>query len=88
MQRSGKSAIRETWYLPAANKFSDGLAWVMIGSKIGYIDKTGKYVINPQFECEGAGDFVEGVSVLSSQAIDKNGKSIWKAAKPAVCETE
>ena len=60
----------------------------MIGGKIGFVDKSGKYIINPQFECEGANDFIEGVDVLSSQAIDKQGKVIWKAVKPASCETE
>ena len=33
-----------------ASPFSEGLAVVEIGGRAGYIDKNGKYVINPQFE--------------------------------------
>ena len=86
MDKNGKIIINPQF--DSASKFSDGLTWVMIGNKIGYIDKTGKYVINPQFECEGSADFDEGIAVMSSQAIDRQGKSIWKAAKPATCDEE
>lgn len=47
--------------------FSDGLAAVMINNKWGYIDKTGKWVIKPQYggyedsDCRPfAGDFYKG----------------------------
>ena len=36
---------------------SDNLAVVMIGKKWGFINKEGKYVINPRFDL--AGDFQE-----------------------------
>ncbi len=51
--------------------FSEGLAWVWVkvGSKqvyqCGYIDKTGKYVVKPQFE--GAWDFREGLAPVKDQ---------------------
>jgi hypothetical protein len=44
--------------------FSDGLAAVRVESKWGYIDKTGKFVIEPQFV--GAGPFSEGLAAVSS----------------------
>jgi hypothetical protein len=75
--------VRNSW---RPREFSDGLAWVSVGGKIGFIDKLGKFVINPQFEWEGASDFIGGVSVLSARAINKEGKAIWKASKPASCE--
>lgn len=44
--------------------FSEGLAAACIEfNKCGYIDETGKYVINPQSESDGTGDFTEGISV-------------------------
>jgi hypothetical protein len=33
-----------------ASRFSDGLATVSVGKKLGYIDKTGKIVLEPQFD--------------------------------------
>ncbi len=44
--------------------FSEGLAAVRVGNERGYIDKTGKLVINPQFDV--AGDFHNGRAVVSS----------------------
>jgi hypothetical protein len=48
-----------------ANQFSDGLAVASRGSDslLGYIDKTGEFVIPPQFEI--AGDFSEGLAWAS-----------------------
>lgn len=42
--------------------FSEGLAGVRVGNKYGYIDKTGKYVINPQFD--QAFPFNEGLAMV------------------------
>jgi hypothetical protein len=41
-----------------SSTFYEGLAVVRIGGKWGYIDRTGKYVINPQFD--SAFPFFEG----------------------------
>ncbi|MCG2727021.1 MAG: WG repeat-containing protein [Elusimicrobia bacterium] len=58
--------------------FKEGLARVNIGNHFGYIDKTGKYVINPQFDF--AGQFSEGLAnvVFGGKAgyIDKKGKYV------------
>lgn len=78
--------------------FSDGLTAVSIGDKAGFIDNTGKIVINPQFEF--ASPFFNGLAlVINSRGpggndmgwIDKEGKFVWRstsdsstAAKPAV----
>ena len=43
----------------AVGPFIEGLARVHLGNQIGYIDKTGQYVINPQFS--GGGDFHGGL---------------------------
>lgn len=48
----------------------------MIGRRLGYIDKTGKIIINPQFDTAGA--FNEGIAIVSTGGkfgyIDKTGK--------------
>ncbi len=57
-----------------------GLFCVNVNGKYGYIDKTGKYVINPQFDY--AGSFSEGLAVVEIGGkwgyIDKTGKFIWE----------
>lgn len=59
-------------------KFEEGLARVEKGKKIGFVDKTGKYVISPQFD--GAYYFCEGLaSVLINNKwgfINKEGKIV------------
>ena len=51
---------------------------ISIGGKIGYIDKTGKIVINPQFD--GVGIFAEGLAKVrigdKYGYIDKTGKIV------------
>ena len=42
--------------------FSDGLACVLVGEKIGYIDRAGNMAIPPRFE--RAGDFSNGVALV------------------------
>jgi hypothetical protein len=62
---------------------SDGLAAVRVGNKFGYIDMTGKYVIDPQFD--EADPFVDGLAMIvighGSEAklgwIDKTVKYVW-----------
>lgn len=52
---------------------------ILQNGKHGYIDKTGKYVINPQFDL--AGEFSEGLSGVKIGDkwgfIDKIGKYVW-----------
>ena len=64
-----------------------GLAKVKIGGKWGYIDKTGKYVVNPQFDevwsfSEGLAGVIIGDWKTSKWGyIDKTGKYIWEPTK-------
>lgn len=61
-------------------KFSEGLKLVKIDGKYGFIDKTGKIIIKPQFEY--AYDFSEGFGRIVAKGkygfIDKTGKIIIK----------
>ncbi len=43
-----------------AYDFSEGLAYVKIGDRYGFINKEGRYVANPQFD--SAGTFSEGLA--------------------------
>jgi hypothetical protein len=49
------------------------------GGKWGYIDKTGKYIINPQFdEAMGFNEGLASVRIGDKWGyIDKNGKFVW-----------
>lgn len=66
------------------NAFSDGLAVVKNDDGIwGYIDKTGKYVIEPMFTYEPGG-FHSGLARVRDKSgkdhyIDKTGKVVWTA---------
>jgi hypothetical protein len=59
--------------------FSEGFAAALVGKKWGYIDKTGKMVINPQFD--EAGQFTEGLALVTVGGrigyIDNTGRYIW-----------
>lgn len=67
--------------------FSEGLAPVKIGNSAGYIDKTGRIVINPQFN--EAFPFYGGLawvwfgsdSDIEYAWIDKTGKTVWRETK-------
>ncbi len=48
IDRAGKIVI-PLKFDDVASKFSNGLAWVEINNRLGYIDKTGKVKISPQF---------------------------------------
>ncbi|MEH1790956.1 MAG: WG repeat-containing protein [Nostoc sp.] len=58
--------------------FSEGLAMVEIGGKIGYIDRTAKIIINPQFE--NGRQFIDGLAPVKIGKkwgyIQKDGKFI------------
>jgi hypothetical protein len=43
--RQGKMVVPLQYFTDAAPTFSNGLAWVTIGNRLGYIDKTGKVAI-------------------------------------------
>jgi hypothetical protein len=76
--------LSDRTYLFRAKGFHEGLAAVLIGSpstgRYGYIDTTGKMVINPQFNY--AVDFSEGLAFIRDEAtgrygyIDKTGKVV------------
>jgi hypothetical protein len=59
--------------------FSGGHAIVSTAGKMGYIDKEGKYFINPQFD--NLEVFFDGLARITvdgkSGYIDKEGKYIW-----------
>ena len=72
--------------------FSEGLAPVKIGNNSGYIDKTGKIVINPQFRM--ALPFYGGLALVDFDSspgemawIDKEGKIVWRETKEASKKT-
>lgn len=70
--------------------FHEGLAAVSVGGKWGYIDKTGKFAVNPQYD--SASEFDKGVAQVGLKVartdslidkyqygyIDRNGKYIWQ----------
>lgn len=58
----------------------DGLALVELNGKYGFIDKTGKFVIEPQFR--DASQFFEGLAIIETidfkqGVIDKSGKIVF-----------
>lgn len=64
--------------------FSDGLAPISVSEgKAGYIDKTGKFVMNPQFNL--ACPFYGGLALVFTDSgrayIDKEGKYVWREVK-------
>ena len=74
-----------------AHNFSDGLAAVAVRDgndyKWGYIDRSGKYVIEPMFSKE-PGDFSEGYALVTKKDgslcyIDKSGKICCEGLKRA-----
>ena len=48
MATSIKKVKLSTPQFDSADHFNEGLAEVRIGGKVGFIDKTGKYIWNPQ----------------------------------------
>ena len=60
-------------------------AFVRIGNKIGYIDKTGQIVVQAQFET--AEDFSHGLAFVGVGDkfgyIDKTGRYVWNPTKTA-----
>jgi hypothetical protein len=64
--------------------FCDGLAGIFNGNKKGFIDKSGVFVIAPQFDYQN--DFSEGLASVGIKNkyffIDKDGKIITEVPSP------
>jgi hypothetical protein len=62
--------------------FSEGLAAARVKEQVGYIDKTGKTVIAPQFDDAWA--FEDGLALIrvgdKFGYIDKRGQLVWGPA--------
>ena len=60
-----------------AGNFSEGLAYIKIEDKYGYIDTNGEYITKPQFDFVLEPDFSEGMAIVKKKNrygyIDKNG---------------
>jgi len=54
--------------------FQEGLAFIQVKDKYGFIDNTGKTVINPQFEL--VQDFSDGLAAVSTKK-DKDSEAVW-----------
>jgi len=69
------AATREAWFAQR-RAAPPGMARVKLSGKWGYIDRTGRIVINPQFE--EAGDFSEGLARVKTGGkwgyIDRTGR--------------
>lgn len=74
-------------YTPLAPSFSEGLAYIEINNKWGFIDKTGKIIIQPRFKRDFDGNIFEAMKFKNGLAgvkennkygyIDKSGKFVW-----------
>ena len=81
MDRTGRTVIHLVGLdMFSGKKFSEGLAAVKLPrDEWGYIDKTGKFVIPPRYQC--AWSFREGLALVQTKAerlqfIDKKGKVV------------
>ena len=92
IDKKGKTILKLADNTDSASNFSEGLATVEILKKDeilynGYIDKSGKFVIEPNFS--GAEDFSDGVAKVITDGgfgfIDKTGKLIFKCKYPTEC---
>ncbi len=81
INKSGEWAITRREKIYGGERFREGLAAVDFERGTGYLDHTGKIIIQPQFY-EG-GEFVGGVAAINfrmapgSYYIDKAGKAVW-----------
>ena len=78
MDRSGRTVLSGKFENLSASGFTEGLAPAASGGKWGFIDKAGKWVIDPQFD--GARNFANGLAPVTvggrTGYIDKKGKFI------------
>ena len=70
-ERTGKKIPISTEYGPKSNSFSDGLLPIEVKSKWGFVDRTGKIVIEPRFE--DADNFSDGLAAVKVRGEEK----IW-----------
>ncbi|MBL0049661.1 MAG: WG repeat-containing protein [Bacteroidetes bacterium] len=54
--------------------FNDGLAYIQVKEKYGFIDNTGKTVINPQFDVSN--QFSDGLAAVANKK-DKDADKVW-----------
>ena len=82
----GGGGVAQMRLLKALTGFSDGMAAIAVDDKWGYIDKTGKIVIAPQFTSTkvtpAVQPFSEGLAAVSVEGkwgyVDKTGKLVVK----------
>jgi hypothetical protein len=78
VNRSGKLEMSGKFESLSGSGFTAGLARAASSGKWGYIDTTGKWVIDPQFE--GAGNFADGLAPVQVGGrwgyIDRKGKFV------------
>lgn len=75
-------------YTPLAPYFSEGLAYIELNNKWGFIDKTGRIVIQPRFVRDFDGNIFEDMKFKNGLArvkennkygyINKTGKFVWE----------
>ena len=62
IDKRGRYVLRDTRYGGPYGHFSEGLSAVGVADKCGYINKSGEFVIDPQFEL--ARQFKEGLAIV------------------------
>jgi hypothetical protein len=75
--KAGKKISPPLGYGPKSHSFSEGLVPVEIKGKTGFMDRTGKIVIEPQFE--DAEDFSEGLAPVKVHSED----TTWCPREPS-----
>jgi hypothetical protein len=79
--------------LATGPRFSEGLAAVLIDGKLGFIDKSGQMVIQPQFAKPSLFDnscyFAGGLALVWAGEkwgyIDKTGRYVWGPVPQKAC---
>jgi hypothetical protein len=71
LDRTGKKISSPSDYGPKSDSFSEGLVPVSIKGKWGFMDRTGKLAIPPQFE--DAEDFSEGLAPVKVRTAE----TVW-----------
>ncbi len=71
LDRTGKKIATPADYGPKSNSFSEGLAPISLGGKWGFMDRTGRLSIAPQFE--DAENFSEGLAPVKVRRTD----TVW-----------
>lgn len=82
LDKTGKFTPVDLIFTDVPGRFSEGLARISsVGGKEGFVDKAGKWVIQPVFDA--VGDFSEGLAIvrISNKRgfIDKTGKVVIEA---------